>query len=261
MAAGVQPLAGRGIVLTRPRQQAAALAALIEREGGRAILFPTIEIRDIDDRAALEAVIDRLDAYDLAIFVSPNAVDKGLQAVRSRRALPPQLRIAAIGGASARALQRLGVSAVIAPAAGDDSESLLRMPELSEVAGARVVVFRGVGGRELIRGTLEARGASVEYAECYRRVVPDADLAVLEAAWVRGEIDAFVATSSESLRNLHAMLDGAARERLSRAPIFVTHPRIAAAARALRLDNIMLTGSGDERIAAAASSHFAALAR
>src|SRR5687767_12190334 len=51
-------LAGRGIVITRPARQAVALAALIEAQGARAILFPVMEILDIEDRGALEAIID-----------------------------------------------------------------------------------------------------------------------------------------------------------------------------------------------------------
>lgn len=241
-------LQGRGIVITRPAHQAARLAELIREQGGNPILFPVIEIRDIDDTAALDDVIRHLDDFDLAVFISPNAAVKGWAAIQSRRAVPAQLVIAAIGRASARELRRLGAAAVIAPSEGSDSESLLAMPELQAVAGKRVVIFRGVGGREVLRETLEARGARVEYAQCYRRARSSADAATLIAAWDRGEIAALVATSSEGLRNLADMLGRAAHTRLAGTPLFVPHSRIAATAHALGLDEVIVTASGDAGI-------------
>ena len=255
-----QPLAGRGIVVTRPPRQAASLAAVITARGGRAIVFPTMEIRDIDDSRALSDVIDRLESFDIAIFVSPNAVERGLAAIRERRPLPRTLRIAAVGRGSARALEREGVTEVIAPATGNDSESLLELAPLREIEGKRVVVFRGEGGRELIRETLEARGACVEYAECYRRARPHADAGELVSAWDGRGIAAFVATSGEGLRNLCAMLGSSGHERLARTPVFVTHPRIAEAARALGLQIVVVTGASDDEIADALARYFAAAA-
>lgn len=251
-----RPMAGRGIVVTRPAHQSAALAALITSAGGRAIVFPTIAICDVDDRARLAGVIDRLETFDIAIFVSPNAVEKGFAAICERRALPPHLKFAAVGRGSAYELKRQGVSHVISPGSGDDSESLLGLRELREVAGRQIVVFRGVGGRELIRETLEARGARVEYAECYRRAMPHADAGELVSAWERHGIDAFVVTSSEGLRNLCTMLGTRSRERLTRTPVFVTHARVGQAGRELGLQKIILAGTGDAEIAAALSQYF-----
>jgi len=254
----VLPLQGRRVVVTRPAPQAALLADLISRDGGQAILFPVIEILDIEDRAALNAIIDNLEAYGLAIFVSPNAVDKGLEAIHARRRLPPALRVAAIGRGSARTLRKCGVSAVIAPEAGADSESLLALPELSNIAGQRIVIFRGVGGRELLRDTLAARGARVDYAECYLRTKPAGDTAALTQGWARGEIDALVVTSSEGLRNLHAMLRATDREHLARTPLFVPHPRIAETARELGLEKAIVTQTGDEGLVAGLAMYFVA---
>ena len=78
---GNKPLAGRGIVVTRPRDQAAGLAALIEAAGGRALLYPAIEIEDLPDPAAARNVLRDLERLDLAIFVSPTAVRKALSLI------------------------------------------------------------------------------------------------------------------------------------------------------------------------------------
>lgn len=251
-------LAGRGILITRPAEQSAALARLIEREGARPIIFPAIEILELENTRALDALIDRLERFDLAIFISPNAAAMALRAIRARRTLPPRLAIAAIGRGSARELKRQGVAPVIAPAAGADSEALLELPELQALTGWRVVIFRGVGGRELLREALLARGAAVEYAECYRRRRPSVDAGPLVEAWQRGEVHAVVATSSEGLRNLCDMLGERGRGALRSTPLLVPHPRIAASAAGLGFTNVTVTAPGDEGVVQGLVRHFAA---
>jgi uroporphyrinogen-III synthase len=251
------PLEGRGIVITRPAEQAVELATLIAQSGGRPIVFPAIEIRDLEDRTALNEIIDRLETYDLAIFVSPNAVNKASEAIRARRTFPPQLKVATIGRSSAETLTALGIGPVLAPEDGADSESLLRLPELTDVATRRVVIFRGSGGRELLRDALIERGAIVDYAECYRRVRPTADVETLLQAWRAGEIAAVVVTSSEGLRNLHHLLGSAGRRHLAATPLFVPHPRIAATANELGLLDVVVTASGDRAMATSLVEHLA----
>src|SRR5688572_16619042 len=141
-----QPLRGKNILVTRPANQSEGLASKIRAAGGEAILFPTIEIRDLEDTAPLDHVIDLLDEYHLAVFVSPNAVDKAMGRIAARRELPRGLAIGAVGPASVGALARFGVNAVIAPASAFDSEALLALPQLAQPLGRRVVVFRGDGG-------------------------------------------------------------------------------------------------------------------
>ena len=251
-------LAGRRVVVTRPAGQTGHMAALIRAAGGEPVLFPALEILDAGDLQPLLALIDRLDAFDLAIFVSANAVNKALDLVHARRAWPAGLRVATVGRGSERELQRHGFAAVIAPSERFDSEALLDLPELmKEVQGKRVVIFRGDGGRELRGDTLSARGAVVEYAECYRRGRPQADAAPLLALAARHELDAFTVTSSEGLANLYDMLGEAGRQWFKQTPLFAPHERIAAAARALGVQTVVLTGPGDEGLVVGLAAFFA----
>lgn len=241
-------LASRRIVVTRPAGQNEGLAEMIRRAGGEPIVFPVLEILDLEDTRALVAAIDRLDEYDLAVFISPNAVDKAMNVVRARREWPQRLRTATIGRASEKALARHGVADVIAPTGRFDSEALLELPALAEMQGRRVVVFRGDGGRELLGDTLRARGATVDYVECYRRVRPNADVEPLLKRWARGEIDAVTVSSSEGLRNLYDMLGKLGQAWLKRTPLFAPHARIAENARALGCERVIETGPADEGI-------------
>ncbi len=250
-------LAGRRVVVTRPAGQTGHLAALICAAGGEPVLFPALEILDAEQLQPVLALIDRLDAFDLAIFISANAVNRALDLVHARRAWPAGLRVATVGRGSGRELQRRGFAAVIAPTERFDSEALLDLAELKEVQGKRVVIFRGDGGRELLGDTLSARGAVVEYAECYRRGRPQADAAPLLARAARHELDAFTVTSSEGLANLYDMLGEAGRQWFKQTPLFAPHERIAAAARALGVQTVVLTGPGDEGLVAGLAAFFA----
>jgi uroporphyrinogen-III synthase len=253
-------LAGRAVLLTRPAGMPGRLAALLRAEGGEAVLLPAIEILPPDDAAKLEAAIDRLEGFDIAIFISPTAVATANAAVRARRVWPARLRCAAVGSGTARALREIGIVDVLAPQERGDSEALAALPELAAITGKRIVIFRGHGGRETLRETLVGRGAQVEYAECYRRGMPRAEVGPLVERWGRGGIDAVSVTSAEGLENLFVMLGtaGTAGPALLRAtPVFVPHPRVGEAARSLGIERVIVTGAGDDALAQALTSFFA----
>jgi uroporphyrinogen-III synthase len=255
MSAG--PLSGRGIVVTRPREHAPALAERIRMAGGDPILFPTIEILPPEDPGAVSNLIASLDGFQLAIFVSPTAAIRGHGLVSASRNWPEGLRVAALGVGTARALEERGIHAAIAPAGEADSEALAALPELQNLQGRSIVIFRGQGGREWLRTRLEARGARVEYAECYRRARPDADARSLLARWQSGGVEAVSIASAEGLANFFDMLGPTGRGYLRATPVFVPHPRIALAARKLDVREIVVTGRGDERTVAEMAAFFA----
>jgi len=229
-------LQGRGILITRPREQAQGLAKLIEAAGGRAILFPAIEIQAVP--------LPNLAEFDLAIFVSPTAVKQALAAMK----WPQRAKAAAVGRGTQRELERHGIKGIIAPESGADSEALLAVPELQRVAGRRIVILRGEGGRSLLGDTLAARGARVEYAECYRRVRPQTDSGPLLTAFAKGAVHAVTVSSAEGLENLLELLGAAGREYLKKTPLFVPHPRIAAEAKRLGLGEASVGGASDEEM-------------
>lgn len=244
------PLKGKGIVVTRPVRQAENLTRRIARAGGTPVLFPAVEIQPGGDALRLAALIDRLDAFDWAIFISPSAAEQAMNRINARRRLPPTLRVAALGGGSARALARFGIQAVVSPVGKFDSEALLELPEMQEMSGQRVIVFRGEGGREWLADALTHRGAQVEFADCYRRGKPDADAAPLLRRWARNEVHAITATSSEILRNLFDLVGVLGQQWLKKTPVFVIHERIAHVARELGISHVIITTGGDDGLVA-----------
>jgi uroporphyrinogen-III synthase len=238
------PLAGLNIVVTRPREQAAQLQQRINKLGGNAILFPLLDISPPADPSSLQASLAHLADFDLAIFISPNAVHYGMAAIQNSGGLPTGLRIATVGQGSAKALRDAGVAEVIAPQERFDSEALLALPPLQNVQDWKIAIFRGDGGRELLGDTLKQRGAAVEYLACYQRSKAQQSISAL----LHPQPDAITVSSSEALGYLWEMLDASAKVLLSGVPLFVPHARIAEMAQQLGWRNVIQTTGGDDGV-------------
>jgi len=115
------------------------------------------------------------------------------------------------------------------------------------VAGRRILILRGNGGRELLADTLRQRGAEVDCVTCYHRSAPT-DGSFIVSRLRNSALDALTISSSEGLRNLLALLDTESIERLRRLPVFVPHRRIAEVAAESGLSNAVLTGPADAGI-------------
>ncbi|MGX2039418.1 uroporphyrinogen-III synthase [Methylocaldum sp. MU1018] len=223
------PLSGIGVLITRPREQADGLRALIESAGGRALRLPLLEIVAVDDSTAAAALLSRPDHWDWLIFASVNAVRFAL-AIHGKP-YDPRTRIAAIGQATAKALAKAGIRVDLIPEPQFNSESLLASPEMADVAGKSILIVRGEGGREHLGKTLAARGAEVAYAEVYRRILPETDVAHWIDLWRQGHIDIVTITSGEALNNLAQLLGEAKPEFAERTPLVVIGSRIEKLAR------------------------------
>ena len=242
------PLAGIGVLLTRPAAQAVRTAEALRNAGAEVFLFPALEIVTVDSNRELEAALAALARAHMAIFVSANAVEHGIALVKDHGGFSSRTRIAAIGEATRKALELHGIANALTPAPGYDSEALLAHPDLQQVAGQLMIIFRGHsegGGRRLLGDTLLTRGASVVYAECYRRALPRLDAharARLLQHWDDGEIDAVQVMSVETLHNLFALLGEEGAKHVRAAWLVVPHERIARAARDLNCAKIVVAG-------------------
>lgn len=255
-------LAGLTVLVTRPAGRADELLAAIAAAGGRGRHAPLLAVAALDaqrDAAALahtEACVVALARYQRVIAISTNAVHYGLIFIRrhwhlaaaaatadgagSQRAAPPvpvPPHWYGIGAATAAALAQQGIAAVAA-GAGMTSEALLALPEFRAPAGERVLILRGVGGRETLAATLRARGAEVDYAECYRRERPPLDAAAVAALW-QPPADAVCVNSAETLANLWHYLPEPARQLYRARPLLVPSARVAEQAHALGFARVL----------------------
>ncbi|NCF24927.1 MAG: uroporphyrinogen-III synthase [Gammaproteobacteria bacterium] len=213
-------LDGVSVLVTRPAGQSGELVSAIEAAGGRSIIFPVIEIvpRSPQDIASDLA---GLPDPDIVVFVSRNAVEHGL-------AWSGDGAIAAVGPATAAAIEAAARVVDIRPASGFDSESLLAEPALTEVRGKTIRIIRGIGGRELLARTLRDRGASVDYLEVYARHAPnypETEIASVVRELEAGDI-AVVVMSVESFHNLVALLPVSGRRALAKARLVTPAARV-----------------------------------
>lgn len=251
---GRGPLDGVGVIVTRPQRQAAGFAAKIAALGGAPIVWPAIVILPPLDGERLARAHATLDDYDIAVFVSANAVEFG---ARSAGAWPAKIVTFAPGPGTAEALAAVGIANARVPTKSWDSEGLLELPELRDVTGKRIVIFRGEGGREFLGNSLRARGGSVDHVTCYRRVAPQAGADGLIEAMRDGRANALTLTSAEGLDNLVAALGPAGCALLAELPVFAAHPRIAERVREHGLSAVECAG-GDAGLLAGLLEWFAA---
>lgn len=219
-------LQGRGVIVTRAQHQADELCRLLSEAGAIPIRFPTLAIEAPQDITAARKIIAELDTFDMAIFISANAVARALDLITEiSGALPAGLKLAVVGKATAGALMSAGYSADLMPVSEFTSEGLLALPQLHDVGGRRIVIFRGEDGRGTLAEVLRGRGAEVVYAEVYRRTVPDIDAGGLLQRWRRGEIHAATVTSNETLQNLFDKVGNEGQGWLRQTPLVVLSAR------------------------------------
>ena len=226
------PLENKTILVTRPEGLADSLRKRINDAGGTAKHYPVIKITELDESKQLSAIIDNLTTFDIAIFISPTSVISTLKKIKS---LPSSLTIAAIGRSTASTLNEHGLAATIVPD-NFNSESLLQHPafQLDKIANKSIVIFRGLGGRDLLGDTLSQRGASVTYAEIYQREKNNlASLSTKELA----SLDALSITSNQGLQFLFELTDNKAA--LTLLPIIVPGDRAKLLARQLGFNQII----------------------
>lgn len=251
------PLYAKRIVVTRPAAQAGELVAQLRALGAEPLICPAIAIAPPASYAALDAAIAQLGSYSWLIVTSANGVRALLERMAELGQAPAalqQLRIGAIGPATAQALGEYGLRAEFMPSAYV-AEAILE--QIGDVAGQRMLLPRADIAREALALGLRERGALVDEIAAYRTVPGDGAPSLL-AQMRQRPIDAITFTSSSTVRY---MLDGlaaagmdrdAARALIQRAAVICIGPITAKTAQdeQLRVDLVAQAYTGDGLLAA-----------
>ncbi len=225
----IQPLEGYAVLVTRPAEQAGALIREIGQLGGQVLFAPMIEVQALTT-PAIQEVLQRLDEYQMVIFISKNAAEFGLKRIKEARRMFSTQNVFAVGIGTATRLCELGINEVHTPQSEFSSEGLLKLAGLSARAinGKRALIIRGVGGRELLAQVLHRRGAQVDYCEVYARTVPSFRLGDVLNASKRVAPDIAVISSAEALANLAEKIEQEGLTHLYDVPLMVAGERTAA---------------------------------
>lgn len=258
------------VILTRPQAQSRLLAEKLTALGYAVEVFPLLEIAALPKQGELQqrlqSVLDNLDHYAMAAFVSPNAIHAvfagGLK-------WPSSVAIAVMGEGSRTALAEYGINdsntRIYSPTDPfrSDSETLLENLDLPALRGHTVAIFRSETGRELLADALINEGVSVEKVIAYQRLIPTLttetvkqldELLTCAGIWV--------VSSSEALRTLENMVAHTTGEnagadavvKMHQINLWVSHHRIAQNAQNSGFKRVQLIGSGDENLLLALQS-------
>lgn len=232
---------GKNVLITRPAGQAEELVAALQAVGCRVAHYPVLAIAPLqpgEDAGALTTLRQRmmnLDTYQRVIFISTNAVRYGFEWIEQFwPQLPEGIEWYAIGTATATAMAGFGVSAAATGREKNsamNTEALLAAPAFADVSGDKILIVRGVGGREALAEALRDRGAIVDYVECYRRALPVAVAGELGDVLRANAIDTVLLNSAESLENFCQLLTRDELVAAQRLLLVLPGERVAAIAR------------------------------
>ena len=214
--AAARPLAGRVVVVTRPRAQAGSFASLLEDAGATVLLAPTIVIEPPVSWAPLDRALGRLHDYQWAVFTSVNGVEmmhRRLEHLGGDARALDGLRLAAIGPATAEALRALRLQPEVVPeeyVAEGLAERLRRFIQ----PGESVLLARAAETRDVLVRELEAAGARVEEVAAYTTRPAPEDAAELRRALAERRVDVVTFTSSSTVRHFADLFSAAELPRL-----------------------------------------------
>ncbi len=215
---------GLKVMITRPEHQAGNLEQLVAEAGGIPYIYPLLSIQPAAEVQVLASILNHLDHYQLAIFISPNAVTFGMELIHAHGGLPYDMRTATVGQGSARLFREVsGEQVDHCPATDFSSEGLLALPALQQVRGQRILIFRGESGRGKLADSLRERGADVYYMPVYQRQPAKCDADQLRDAIRQKKIDIISLTSRDALDHLFSLVEV---ELLTAMPFIVINSRL-----------------------------------
>ncbi len=212
---GERPLAGRTVLVTRAREQAAEFAAALEAFGARVVFCPTIEIVAPESYARLDEAVENLFGYDWLIFTSTNAVEHflaRLDALSKDVSELDELRVCAVGAATAERLAEAHVHVDVVPERAQAEGVFAALSDYAggeeHLRGLNFLFPRAAAGRDYLPRALEEAGARVDVVTAYRTVRPETtDRAKTEALLVGGGVDCVTFTSPSTVRNFAQLFD------------------------------------------------------
>ncbi|MDE1461425.1 uroporphyrinogen-III synthase [Spartinivicinus poritis] len=194
------------ILITRPEPEASKLVASLQQQGLQAWALPMLERADLPETAEIRQLILNLDLFQQVIVISPYSAKRlGMLMDQYWPQWPIEIQWFAIGSKTAITLAEWDIEASCS--AGVDSEALLTIPQLQQVAENKILIVKGKGGRDLLKQVLQQRGAQVTELPLYQRVPAQYNKTDVQHLLASHQTDTIVATSGEIVTRLASLLD------------------------------------------------------
>ncbi len=204
-----RPLAGTRILVGRARHQASSLSKSLRSLGASIVEIPFIEVRKPQSYQPLDHALKSIKTYDWLILTSANGVEalwKRVKKLRIAKTALKNLKIAAIGPATKKAIVKHGLKVKMVPEEYV-AESVVKGLR-DQVPGKRVLLVRAKVARDVIPEELRSAGAHVDVVEAYETVVPEKSRtrlrALMKSPSRRPHVVTF--TSSSTARNFAELL-------------------------------------------------------
>lgn len=230
----------KSVLVTRPQGQELALCRGLREAGYEPHHQPLLELEPLAELDTVQrGLLLDLDRFEHIIFISGNAVRHGMARIEDYwPQWPVGIHCYGVGAATAGKLADYGIPA-LSPDGEMTSESLLALPSLREVAGQRVLIVKGEGGRDTLRQKLSRRGAEVAELVCYRRRCPQLPAGELAARIRRWSIELILLSSGEGLTNLLRLLSPEETLNVSALGLLVPSRRVAEQAEAAGFSHLI----------------------
>ncbi|MCD1126008.1 uroporphyrinogen-III synthase [Jinshanibacter sp. LJY008] len=234
------------ILVTRPTPAGDELVKQLIALGFNAYHTPLISFAPGDELNSLPNNLNMLRQGDLLIAASQHAVYYARDTLlKENHAWPDNIDYLAIGEKTARELEKVTNYPVARPEGREISEQLLKLPQLQHVAGKRVLILRGNGGRPFLAEQLKKRGAEVTFCECYQRHPIPYDGEKLCHHWQQMHVNTLVITSGEMLQQLYELVPERYRNWLLSCQLLVVSERLAALASTLGWMHCQIADNAD----------------
>jgi uroporphyrinogen III methyltransferase/synthase len=213
------PLAGRTILVTRPRRQSKPLVDALRRLGATVVEAPAIEIEPPSDFRGLDEALGRLPTYDWVVFTSVNGVEAFFDRLSEAhpRIVVSTQKLAAIGPATAESLRERGLEPEVVPEKFVAEEVFRAIADLGDLSGKRFLLPRADIAREALPDLLRASGAIVDVVVAYRTVADEKEMRRASSLVECGGVDMVTFTSASTARSFFAKVDPRSVEGRTRA--------------------------------------------
>lgn len=238
-------------LVVRAEPQAASLSQALLAAGHQPVTSPLLSFEAGAELDRLPALLDGLSARDYVIAVSVQAVHFADNALKQQGYSWPKANYIAVGDATGKAFAAVGVNGAAVPE-DPRSEGIISLPALQQLAGRRVIILRGNGGRHLIAPTLMQRGALVDYCEVYRRCYHQDSGGALVKSWQSQDVDSIIITSGGLLQHIVQLAAVSAKDWLLSRLLIVPSIRVAIEARELGFTQVInAEGASNQALIAA----------